>query len=267
MKNKVSYILLSSVLIFSACGNKDEKSSDGKKKGESSEETVEAEGPKRLSVKDIDLSKPIPCEVANAEIMCWEEKIVDVAGPVYVYYGDSAAVDYGSFTMISEIGKGRKTANVYLKDKEKKFKISKNDFIHLRGKVGGLYFDSLVSFTDAEIIETAPSFKTEKLDPTKEGAIFNITELQDDILQWGNVEIAVVGNYFMTTTSKTSYGTTIRVDLKGPKSDYADVGCEFSEDPSDKLKDNREGVIIIGKVKPGGSFGKLQLTDCRLVNR
>ncbi len=266
MKKPIIYLSLFTALILTSCGGKEESKEESKDK-EGTEETTEEEGPKRLTPADIDLSKPMPCEEALAQIMCWENKTVDVAGYVYTYYGDSAAIDYGSLVLLVEKGKGKQAMSISLKNRDKKFKVHKNDMIHLRGKVSGTYFDTLVSMNEAEVIAVAPKIETEKLNPEKAGAIFYAGDLQKDYTQWNNVEIAVQGNYMMTTTSTTSYGTTIRVDLKGPKSDYADVGCDFAVDPSDKLKDNREGVIVKGKIKPGGSFGKLQLYDCQLVNR
>jgi hypothetical protein len=265
MKKSFIYLALTTGIIFASCGGKEESKEDSKGK-EGTEETTE-EGPKRLTPSDIDVSKPIPCEEALAQIMCWENKTIDVAGYVYTYYGDSAAVDYGSLVLLAKKGGGKQAVSVSLKDRDKKFKVNKNDMIHLRGKVSGTYFDTLVSMYDAEVIAIAPSIKTEDLNPEKSGVVFDAGALQKDYTQWNNKEIAVVGNYYMTTTSTTSYGVTNRVDLKGAKSDYADVGCDFTVDPSDKLKDNREGVIVKGKIKPGGSFGKLQLYDCQLVNR
>jgi hypothetical protein len=200
--------------------------------------------------------------------MCWDGKTIDIAGYVYnTYRGDSISVDYGSFTILAGKGSNKHAVNVYLKDRDKKFKISPNDMIHIRATVSGTYFDTVVSVNNAEVIAISPKIETEKLNPEKAGAIFDAGELNKDYTQWNNKEIALQGNYYMTTTSTTSYGKTIRVDLKGEKSDYADVGCEFATDPSDKLKDNREGVIVKGKIRPGGSFGKLQLYDCQLVNR
>lgn len=267
MKKSIIYLALSAGIIFTSCGSKEDSKEDSKGKEEGTEETTEEEGPKRLTPADIDLSKPIPCEEALAQIMCWENKTVDVAGYVYTYYGDSAAVDYGSLVLLVNKGGGKQAMNINLKNRDKKFKVHKNDMIHLRGKISGTYFDTLVSMNEAEVIKIAPKIETEKLNPDKAGAIFYAGDLQKDYTQWNNKEIAVQGNYFMTTVSTTSYGVTNRVDLKGAKSDYADVGCDFAVDPSDKLKDNREGVIVKGKITPGGSFGKLQLYDCQLVNR
>jgi hypothetical protein len=256
---------LSTFLFITSCGNKEESKDDAGKKEDSTE--VTEKGPKRLTAADIDLSKPWPVDVANDAIMCWENKKIDVAGYVSTYYGDSADISYGSMVLLMKKGSGHQAVSVYLKDRDKKFKVHRNDMIHLRGTVSGTYFDTVVSMSEAEVIEIKPVIPTVKLDPTKEGAIFDAGELQKDYTQWNNKEIAVVGDYFMTTISTTSYGKTIRVDLKATASSLADAGCEFKEDPSDKLKDNREGVIIKGKIKPGGSFGTLQLYDCQLVNR
>lgn len=267
MKKSIIYLSFLSSALFISCGGKDESKDDSKGKDEKTEETTEDNGPKRLSASDIDPSKPIACEVANAEIMGWEGKTIHVAGYVYTYYGDSASVDYGSLVLLAKKGGGKQAISVSLKNRDKKFKVHKDDMIHLKGIVSGTYFDTLVSIYDAEVIAVGKDIKTEKLNPTDENAIFDAGDLRQDFNQWNNIEIAVQGYYMMTTTSTTSYGTTIRVDLKGEKSDYADVGCEFKEDPSAKLENNREGVIIRGKIKPGGSFGRLYLYDCQLINR
>jgi len=268
MKKSFIYLALSTGIIFTSCGSKEESKDDSKGKEEGTEETSEEDGPKRLSPSDIDVSKPIACEEANAAIMCWDGKTIDIAGYVYnIYRGDSIGVDYGSFTILAGKGSNKHAVSVYLKDRDNKFKISPNDMIHIRATVSGTYFDTVVSVNNAEVIAIAPKIETEALNPDKAGAIFDAGQLNKDYTQWNNKEIAVVGNYMMTTTSTTTSGVTVRVDLKGAKSDYADVGCEFAVDPSDKLTENREGVIVKGKIRPGGSFGKLQLYDCQLINR
>lgn len=265
---KLSYLFISTLIILSSCGSKDEKSSDGDKKGENTEETAEDEGPKRLSAADIDVSKPIPSDVANAAIMAWEGKTIDIVGYVYnTYRGDSISIDYGSFTLLAGKGSNKHAVSVYLKERDKKFKISPNDMIHIRATISGTYFDTVVSVHSAEVIEIKNSIKSDKLNPENTTGIFDAGELNKDVTQWNNKEITIQGDYYMTTVSKLSSGDNIRVDIKNPKSDYADVGCEFAVDPSDKLKDNREGVIITGKIKAGGGFGRVYLTDCKLVNR
>ena len=92
------------------------------------------------------------------------------------------------------------------------------------------------------------------------------TALATDYFKWDGKEIAVIGQYFMTTISTTSYGKSINVDLKNPDSYDKVTACNFKEDPTEKIKVNEKGVIIKGKVKTYNN-GYLLLDDCTVVNR
>ena len=90
--------------------------------------------------------------------------------------------------------------------------------------------------------------------------------LSADYYKWEGKEISIIGDYYMTTTSTTSYGKTIRVDLKN--SAYNNVAsCFFNEDPTEKIRVNEKGVIIRGKIKSSISYYNLMMEDCSLVNR
>jgi hypothetical protein len=82
---------------------------------------------------------------------------------------------------------------------------------------------------------------------------------------WKGKKVTVSGNYHSTTTSTTAYGKTIRVDLADAAGNKC-VGADFAEDPSDKLKDNRENVQMLCEIK-GTVFDTVNLTACKLLNR
>ncbi len=136
--------------------------------------------------------------------------------------------------------------------------------IHIRGNVRGDFFGA-VSLDSCEIITVAKSIPTQAADPFVKGVV-NAVSLSADYYKWEGKEISVIGDYYMTTTSTTSYGKTIRVDLKNSATNDKVAGCEFKEDPSDKIRVNEKGVIIKGKIKTY-SYGYLMLVDCSLVNR
>ena len=84
-------------------------------------------------------------------------------------------------------------------------------------------------------------------------------------------EVTVEGHYHSTTTSTTSYGFTVRVDLSSATDTYTKlVGCEMAgeipEASSEALSAGRDGVIIKGTVA-GESFDRVGLEGCVLVNR
>lgn len=137
--------------------------------------------------------------------------------------------------------------------------------IHIRGNVRGDFFGA-VSMDSCEIIIVAKSIPTQPVDPFAK-VLVSATDLWADYYKWEGKEISVIGDYYMTTTSTTSYGKTIRVDLKNPTNYDKVVGCTFMEDPSEKINVNTKGVIIKGKIKTYASYGYLMLEECSLVNR
>ena len=91
--------------------------------------------------------------------------------------------------------------------------------------------------------------------------------LSADYYKWEGKEISIIGDYSMTTTSTTSYGITIRVDLKNSATYNTVASCFFKEDPTAKIRVNEKGIIIRGKIKSSISYYNLMMEDCILVNR
>ena len=218
----------------------------------------------RLEPSGIDVNKPIDAIEANFQIDCWDGKKIEVAGYGFVFYGDSLETKTG-LNLTDSAGGSNKLIDCRFVNAPALLKIAKTDMIHIRGNIRGDFFGA-VSMDSCEIIAVAKSIPTQAADPFGKG-VMSAIGLSADYYKWEGKEIAVVGDYYMTTISTTSYGKTIRVDLKNAATNDKVVGCDFKEDPSEKIRVNEKGVIIKGKVKTYTPYGYLMLENCSLVNR
>ena len=218
----------------------------------------------RLDPSTVDVSKPIDAIEANKQIDCWDGKKIEVAGYGYVFYGDSLDTKSG-LQLTDSAGGSRKLVDCRFSILPSTTKIAKTDMIHIRGNVRGNFLGA-ITMDSCEIIAVAKSISTQPVDPFGK-AIMNAVALSSDYFKWEGKEIAVVGDYYMTTISTTSYGKSIRVDLKNAATNDKVVGCDFKEDPTEKIRVNEKGVIIKGKIKTYTLYGYLMLEDCSLVNR
>ena len=248
-------------IIVCSCNSKSEN------KGEVKDTTVitgasEKKIP-RLEPSAVDVNKPIDAIEANYQIKCWDNKKIEVAGYGFVFYGDSLDTKQG-LTLTDTAGGRNKLVDCRFANPPSLSKIAKTDMIHIRGKVRGDHFGA-VSLDSCEIIAVAKSISTQTADPFDKG-VMDAISLSSDYYKWEGKEISITGDYYMTTTSTTKFGKSIRVDLKN--SDYKQVAaCFFKEDPTEKIRVNEKGVTIKGTIKTNISYKYLVLEDCTLVNR
>lgn len=132
----------------------------------------------------------------------------------------------------------------------------------IRGRVKG---DSYwgVELVDCELVSRGKSVATTAPVPGA-GGVFTVKDFAAALGAWKGREVSVTGYYWGTTTSTTSYGKTVRIDLQDGANGNLKVGCNMKEDH--KQIDNRDGVIIRGFIE-GETFGRVSLTNCILVNR
>ena len=259
MKKNIFLVIITAV-ICSCNSNSGNKESNGTK----GDIKVNEKKVTRLDPAAVDVSKPIDAIEANFQIDCWDGKKIDVAGYGYVFYGDSLETKSG-LNLTDSMGGTKKLVECRFVSLPAQPKIAKTDMIHIRGYVRGSFFGA-VSMDSCEIITVAKSITTQPVDPFGK-PLMNANDLFADYFKWDGKEIAVIGDYYMTTISTTSYGKTIRIDLKNSATNDKVVGCEFKEDPTEKIRLNEKGVIIKGKIKTYTPYGYLMLEDCSLVNR
>jgi hypothetical protein len=218
----------------------------------------------RLDPSAVDVNKSIDAIEANFQIDCWDGKKIDVTGYGYVFYGDSLEIKRG-LSLTDVMGGSKSLVDCQFSVAPSRLKIAKTDMIHIRGNIRG-NFNGAITMDSCEIIAVAKSIPAQPADPFAK-AVMDVNSLSADYFKWEGKEIAVIGDYYMTTISTTSYGKTIRVDLKNSATNEKVVGCDFKEDPSEKIRVNEKGVIIKGKIKTYSLYGYLMLEDCSLVNR
>ena len=263
MKRVLQLLVISAFIsgCNSGSGNKDDKIV---KTDSTSKETTTEKKIARLDPSTIDVNKPIDAVEANDQIDCWNDKKIEVAGYGFVFYGDSMDAKMG-LNLTDSMGGSKKLVNCSFATPPAITKIAKTDMIQIRGNVRGDFFGA-VWLDSCEIISVAKSIPTQTADPFGKG-VMDAISLSADYYKWVGKEIAVVGDYYMTTISTTAYGKTIRIDLKNPANYKQVVGCEFKEDPSVKIRVNEKGVIIKGKIQVRAPFGYLMLEDCTVMNR
>jgi hypothetical protein len=265
MKKIIQLLVLSAIIggcnSNSNSGNKDANTA---KKDSTGTESNNEKKIVRLDPSAIDINKPIDAIEANTQINCWNDKKVEVVGYGFVFYGDSLETKSG-LNLTDSSGGSKKLVDCRFVNPPTPAKIAKTDVIHIRGNIRGDFFGA-VWMDSCEIIAVAKTILAKPADPFSNGAMDAIS-LSADYYKWAGKEIAVIGDYYMTTISTTAYGKTIRIDLKNGANYKKVVGCEFKEDPSAKIRVNEKGVIIKGKIQIRASFGYLMLEDCSVVNR
>jgi hypothetical protein len=259
MKKIIPLLVLSAVI--GSCNSKSENKDASSVK---SDLTTTEKKIDRLEPSAIDVNKPIDAIEANTQIDCWNEKKVEVAGYGFVFYGDSLDTKTG-LNLTDSAGGRKKLVDCRFVNPPALAKISKTDVIHIRGNIRGDFFGA-VSMDSCEIIAVAKTILAKPADPFGKG-VMDAISFSADYYKWVGKEIAVIGDYYMTTISTTAYGKTIRIDLKNGANYKKVVGCEFKEDPSAKIRVNEKGVIIKGKIQVRAPFGYLMLEDCSVVNR
>jgi hypothetical protein len=261
---KITQLLILSAIITS-CGSKSgSKDSTSEKTDSTGTEATTEKQVVRLEPSAVDVNKPIDAIEANYQINCWDGKKIEVAGYGFVFYGDSLETSTW-MNLTDSAGGSTKLVDCRFVNPPSLLKIAKTDMIHIRGKVRGDFFGA-VSMDSCEIIAVTKSIPTQAANPFSKKVMDPIS-LSSDYYKWEGKEISIIGDYYMTTTSTTKYGKTIRVDLKNSANYDKVAGCNFEEDPTEKIRVNEKGVIIKGKVNSRAAYGYLMLDSCSLVNR
>lgn len=247
---KISQLFVLSIFIAS-CNTKSD-SKDGTEKTDSTVTKTVAENKiVRLEPSAVDVNTPINAIEANYQVKCWDRKNIEVAGYGFVFYGDSLETKTG-LSLTDSLGGRKKLVDCRFVNPPSLAKIAKTDMIHIRGKVRGDFFGA-VTLDSCEIITVARSIPTQTAYPFDKRVIDAIS-LSADYYKWEGKEISIIGDYSMTTTSTTTYGKSIRVDLTNWATHETVASCFFKDDPTARIRVNEKGVIIKGKIKSSISF-------------
>ena len=266
---KTLFILLIAGLFLSiiACNNsetsKNEKSDNNDETVQEEEHQASEEELNRITPADIDANTAIPVAKLSQSYYEWYGKEILIAGYVKMYLEDTELS-----AEIEIIGKPRSNNVLFnCKFTDTLTEIVKNnDIVTIKGIVDGNGYWG-IKLIDCEYVGIDEDYqKGEEINPYRlpKKAIF-AQDIYDLFSAWEGTEVSVIGYYASTTTSTTSYGTTIRIDLKDPESGETLVGCRMKDEPdSDYLKDNREDVVIRGIIGEE-SFGRIMIEECVIV--
>lgn len=213
----------------------------------------------KLDPNKIDLSKPIPVAELKEAVFAWDGQEVTVVG--YVRFPKiTNSVDLrGS----ADADKVLISCNLPNPSNEE---APKDVPVVIKGTVAGTYLDDRIKLDKCELVSKGePAAKAASANPKQIDLSKPIPAeaLYQSFFAWEGKELTVIGNYHSTTTSTTSYGKTIRVDLTDPQTQKKMVGCNMkAEHPQ---VNERNGKIVKGTVK-GRTFDQVKMENCEFVN-
>ncbi len=215
---------------------------------------------------------PVSAVALFESYFVWDGRKVTVEGYPYIPYGADTLLIEDDIELIAEPGSRDRLATMIFADAAGTI-VMADQPLTISGTIE-YYWTGDIEIADCVILENAP--------PAQAGIVTSpyvydgatpilIGEFFDMFNVWSGREIIVEGNYHSTTTSTTSYGVTVRVDLSDPNDTYSKlVACEMiAEIPAGTdsiMTANRTGTQIRGTVA-GESFDMVGLENCELINR
>ncbi len=283
---KITAILLMTGLLLLACGGGEDPSSqpDGTDSGAVTEaqdvtvdETPVETAPPPLYPEGtldpalITADTPVSVVALYQAYFAWDGKIVTLEGYPRIPYIDTMIVE-DELELVAEPGDREALAVISFADFPG-ITVRSDQLVTVTGTVE-YYWTGDIELVDGVFIEDAPQAQSgiatspyvyDGETPILIGEFFEMFNV------WSGRDLIVEGNYHSTTTSTTSYGVTVRVDLSDPNDTYSKyVACEMTEEIPEEtdaiMLENREGTQIRGTVE-GESFSMVGLVNCQLVNR
>lgn len=283
---KYSAILVIAGLLLLACGGGEDPASqpDGTDSGAVTEDRdvtidetpVETAPPPLYPEGTLDptlitADTPVNVVALYVAYYAWDGKKVTLEGYPRIPYIDTMIVE-DELELVAEPGDREALATISFTDFPG-ITVRSDQLVTVTGTVE-YYWTGDIELVDGVIIEDAPQAQSgivtspyvyDGETPILIGEFFEMFNV------WSGRDLIVEGNYHSTTTSTTSYGVTLRVDLSDPNDTYSKyVACEMAEEIPEEtnaiMLENREGTQIRGIVE-GESFSMVGLVNCQLVNR
>lgn len=264
---KLNYLfLLFAITVFISCNNSDNKTSESN--NDENQEEVKPETPAekssgKLTPDKVNPDEAIPVDELNEVVFAWQQvEEVYITGYCDFFF-DKGKID-NDVSLLYELGSEEIVIDCSMKEVYDE-EFDKTIPVSIKGRIDGERFGRL-QLIDCELVEKAVELPAtgKYIDPfVYEGQNIAVKDFHDSYYAWMDIEVSVIGRYKSTTTSTTSYGTTVRIDLSGENNE---AKCRLKEDYEAPEIEDREGVIIKGIIK-GDFFGDVLLEECELVNR
>lgn len=218
MKIRYSTLFIALTLFILSCG---EATTGNASQGASSKEIIE-KAPDILNPMNASEREPIDAQLLMNTWKAWEGKKVQVVGYIDLF-GEKSKLYFQTVKLKVSPDAPRETIYAELTEMDTTVFDSKT-LVTLEGVITGYWgFDGKysVKMKDAKIILNNPAMPTAKiLDPTNLTKPVSAQALYDNYVGWVDKQITVSGNANGVTTSTTSYGVTIRVDLVDPNAAF-----------------------------------------------
>lgn len=246
-------------LLFLSCGSGEESSKLEKKQAE-----VEIIEDSFLSPEDINSSIPVPVGEIKDIFRAWKGQTVIIRAYCDFFF-DTGTIGQ-KVNLKSSPTDSKKLIECNMSEAHDEM-LSSNDAFIFKGVIDSDFYGTII-LTDCEII---PHGKYEdfsgKINPSNPSSkVIPVQKFYDAYYGWIGKEISVVGYYSSTTTSTTSYGTTVRIDLNDPETQQKVVVCEMIEAPDSALNlaNNRDNLVIKGIIA-GELFGNVKMEKCEII--
>ncbi len=285
MKKTAVFLLITGLLLL-ACGGSEEPASqpdgtdshtvDDDQEVTIDETPVETAPPPLYPEGTLDPSlitaeTPVNAVALYQAYYAWDGKKITLEGYPRISYIDTMIVE-DKLELVAAPGDREALAAISFTDFPG-ITVRTDQLVTVTGTVE-YYWTGDLKLVDGVIIEDAP--------PAQSGLITSpyvydgetpilISEFFEMFNVWLGRDVIVEGYYHSTTTSSSSYGSSIRVDLSDPDDTYSKcVACEMAEEIPEETNaimiDNRAGTQIRGTVDDE-SFSMVGLINCQLVNR
>ncbi len=284
--NKITAILLITGLFLLACGGGEDPASqpDGTDSGVVTEDQnvtvdetlVETAPPPLYPEGTLDPSlitadTPVSAAALYQAYYAWDGKKVTLEGYPRIPYIDTMVVE-DELELVAAPGDREALAVIAFTDFPGTT-VRSDQLVTVSGNIEYSWTGDL-QLVDGVIIEGAPQAQSgistspyvyDGETPILIGEFFEMFNV------WLGRDVIVEGYYHSTTTSSSSYGSSVRVDLSDPDDTYSKyVACEMAEEIPEETNaimiDNRAGTQIRGTVDDE-SFSMVGLVNCQLVNR
>jgi len=199
----------------------------------------------------------------------WNGKEISVGGHLWLFMGTEKAVDRDlELAPTPDAGKDGALVKCTSFSVQPEGALRRADPLVVRGVVEKAHpYYNQVMMKDCSVVSTDRPFdENAAADPAGPAdRVVPVARLHAAAFGWTGVEVSVVGRYKGTTYSSASDST--RHDLRDEKG--AEVGCGQAgrQSAPQSAVDQREGVVVRGKVSAEMAFGSPQLDDCVWVNR
>jgi hypothetical protein len=254
---KKIFFLFAVVALFASCSGGGTGEGDGNDSTATEQTMVD-----KLTPSKVDVNKPVSVAELSEAYYAWKDKEVTITGFCNFFFDEGAIDTVASLTAVA--GDGTVVIECSMKQAYPET-FAKTSPVTIKAKIKEGWFGKILLEKGELVSKGTDVASVGYIDPFNyKGENMSVKDFYASFYGWKDKEITVTGYYYSTTTSTTSYGVTVRVDLADPTDNNIIVGCEMEGEVPEDIVNNRDGVKIRGFIGEE-AFGKVQLVKCKIV--